>query len=121
MTKHRLPFKLQPTIYFGLGYSLKIDMTSSFGRVIKTARICSVYTMDQQQYQHLCTLLDDIFAKLQVIQTQLRLTNTVYPSIEQRLHELRERSLENYRQSYERQFGHVEQHNNSDDAFDEID
>ena len=73
--------------------------------------------MDEEQYQDLCTLLDDILATLQLLQTQLHFSNTT--STEQRFHELHKRSLENYRQSYLRQFGHVEP-NNTSYAEDEI-
>ena len=74
--------------------------------------------MNVQQFNHIRSLLEDIRAKLQLVQTQLQFNNTVYPSIEQKLRDLRERSLDDYRRKYERQHGNVPTYESGEDEID---
>lgn len=74
--------------------------------------------MDRKEYEHMCSLIQEIRLKLSILETRLNLAFSVFPTIEERLAKNRKRALDKYKREYERQHGHTDEGNNGEDEID---
>ena len=68
----------------------------------------------------MCSLIQEIRLKLNILETRLNLSFSVFPTIEQRLAENRKRSLDKYKREYESQHSRINEdvYDNDEDEID---
>ena len=76
--------------------------------------------MDHKEYERMCSLIQEIRLKLNILETRLNLSFSVFPTIEQRLAENRQRALDKYKREYASQHGRINEdvYNNGEDEID---